>query len=66
MYPLFEQCRVPTWILARNGGAFDGHYLGASLFDDHIRRLFSTNYALEFRGSYYDAWSCRDALPSAQ
>lgn len=59
VYPLFENCSVPHWILAHSSGQFDGLGYGQPLFDEKVRSLFRDNYELSRQGQYYDVWSCK-------
>jgi hypothetical protein len=59
VYPLFDNCSVPSWILSHEGSPFSGDIYGVPLFDEVVRDRFRTNYELVKRGQYYDVWACR-------
>jgi hypothetical protein len=60
LYPLLDRCRVPTWILARQGGRFLGSGYGVSLLDDGALDRFRANYELAGQYRFYEVWRCRE------
>ena len=61
LYPLFERCSVPNWILPRQGGRFLGTDLGGQLLlDDGALDRFHTNYKLAKQYNFYEVWRCKD------
>ena len=60
LYPLFEQCSVPSWILSRQGGRFlGGVYGGRPLLDEGALERFHANYELAQQFEFYEVWRCR-------
>ncbi|MEZ0000132.1 hypothetical protein [Sinorhizobium fredii] len=60
LYPLFDNCSVPSWILARSGAKFTGNGYGKPLFDAGIHLRLISNYRLTAVGKYYEVWTCKD------
>jgi hypothetical protein len=67
VYPLFENCSVPSWILPRWGGRFRGTtWDGRSLLlDGGASELFRANYEQSGEYSYYELWRCKDRPDAA-
>jgi hypothetical protein len=67
LYPLFEKCNVPSWILSRQGGRFLGSGYGHPLLDEGALDRFHANYELAQQYQFYEVWRCREdshaALP---
>ncbi len=60
LYPLFEQCSVPSWILSRQGGRFlGGVFGGRPLLDEGALERFHANYELAQQFEFYEVWRCR-------
>ena len=60
LYPLFEQCSVPSWILSRQGGRFlGGVYGGRPLLDEGALERFHAYYELAQQFEFYEVWRCR-------
>jgi len=60
LYPLFEQCSVPSWILSRQGGAFSVVFLVAVLsWTRAPSKRFHANYELAQQFEFYEVWRCR-------
>jgi hypothetical protein len=64
MYPLFDHCSIPSWILRRRGGRFLGTTWndGLRLMDDAAIERFYANYELAGEYRFYEVWRCKDAL----
>lgn len=61
LYPLFEGCRVPNWILPVRGGRFLGTgYTMAPLLDEGALERFRSNYELAGQYRFYEVWRCRE------
>ena len=65
VYPLFDNCAVPSWILSREGSPFSGDFHDVPLFDEVVRDRFRTNYRLLKQGKYFEVWACNKA-PAAK
>jgi len=59
IYPLFERCSVPSWILPRRGDAFRGASYDVPLLDEQALDRFHATYELTRRYEFYEVWSCR-------
>jgi hypothetical protein len=59
IYPLFDRCSVPIWILPRRGDAFRGASYDIPLLDDQALDRFHATYELTRRYEFYEVWSCR-------
>jgi hypothetical protein len=64
LYPLFENCSVPAWILPRYGDRFNAQVFDVPLLDRHAFSLFYANYELDRRLSFYEVWRCRRHTPA--
>jgi hypothetical protein len=62
VYPLFESCSVPIWILPRRGDAFGGASYGVPMLDQPALDRFHATYELTRRYEFYEVWSCRSGL----
>ena len=59
VYPLFEDCLIPTWLLPRDGGRFLGTgYNGQRLLDSGAVAHFRDNYSLASQHTYFEVWQC--------
>jgi hypothetical protein len=68
LYPLFENCSVPSWILSRQGGRFLGDVYGNGtrrLFDEGALQRFYANYELAQQFEFYEVWGCRKSSNAA-
>ena len=61
IYPLFERCSVPTWILPRRGDTFRGASYEVPLLDEQALDRFHGTYELSRRLEFYELWTCRPA-----
>ena len=59
IYPLFDRCSVPSWILPHQGDAFGGASYGVPLLDDEALARFHATYELTRGYEFYEVWSCR-------
>jgi hypothetical protein len=59
MYPLFDRCSVPNWILPRRGEVFGGASYGIPMLDQPALDRFHATYALTRTYEFYEVWSCR-------
>jgi hypothetical protein len=59
IYPLFDRCSVPSWILPRRGDAFRGASYDVPLLDEQALNRFHATYELARRLEFYELWSCR-------
>jgi hypothetical protein len=59
LYPLIEGCRVPSWIVPRDGGLLLGTGYGQRLFDDGAINRFHAAYQRAGEYRFYDLWRCR-------
>jgi hypothetical protein len=59
-YRLVESCRVPFWIISRDGGAFLGTgYGNQQIFNQGFLSRFYRNYELVNTYQYLEVWQCR-------
>jgi hypothetical protein len=59
IYPLFDRCSVPSWILPRRGDAFRGASYEVPLLDEQALNRFHATYELTRRLEFYEVWTCR-------
>jgi hypothetical protein len=59
IYPLFDRCSVPSWILPRGGEVFGGASYGVPMLDQQARDRFHATYELTRTYAFYEVWSCR-------
>ena len=59
IYPLFDRCSVPSWILPRRGDAFRGASYDVPLLDEQALDRFHATYELTRRYEFYEVWTCR-------
>lgn len=55
---LFEDCRVPHWVVPSGGTPFTGGRFVDDLFSDGVRAEFAQRYRLTTAGAFYDLYSC--------
>jgi hypothetical protein len=60
IYPLFDKCSVPSWILPRRGDAFGGASYGVPLLDEQALSRFRATYKLARSYQFYQLWTCRE------
>ena len=58
VYPLFEACRIPSWVFTRNGDCFGGRLRSADIGRRRLRTLYS-NYELSEQTRFFEIWRCR-------
>jgi hypothetical protein len=66
LYPLLDDCNVPSWIFARSGERFTGDGFGVPLFDEGIHERLSSYYQLAVTGKHYEVWTCKGSLPPTE
>ena len=59
IFPLFDRCSVPSWILPRRGDVFGGASYGVPMLDQPALDRFHATYELARRYQFYEVWSCR-------
>ena len=59
IYPLFDRCSVPSWILPRRGDVFGGASYEVPLLDQQALDRFHATYELARRLEFYEVWTCR-------
>jgi len=59
IYPLFDRCSVPSWILPRRGDAFRGASYDVPMLDEQALDRFHATYELTRRYEFYEVWTCR-------
>jgi hypothetical protein len=59
IYPLFDRCSVPSWILPRRGDVFGGASYGVPLLDEQALSRFHGTYELTRSHQFYELWTCR-------
>lgn len=59
LYPLLENCRIPTWVLSRRGGSFRGRAYGLPILDNGGLERFHANYKLIKQYQFYEVWRCK-------
>jgi hypothetical protein len=59
LYPLLENCRIPTWVLPRQGKAFRGSMYGVPILDKGGLERFHANYELIKQYQFYNVWRCK-------
>jgi len=59
IYPLFDKCSVPSWILPRRGDVFGGASYNVPLLDEPALVRFHATYELTRSTRFYDMWTCR-------
>jgi hypothetical protein len=59
IYPLFDHCSVPSWILPRRGDVFRGASYDVPMLDEQALARFHATYELTRRLEFYEVWSCR-------
>ena len=59
IYPLFERCSVPSWILPRRGDVFGGASYDVPMLDEQALARFHATYELARRLEFYEVWTCR-------
>jgi hypothetical protein len=62
IYPLFDRCSVPSWILPRRGDVFRGASYDVPLLDEQALDRFHATYELNRRLEFYEVWTCRSGL----
>jgi hypothetical protein len=62
LYPLLDNCNVPSWIFARSGERFTGYGFGVPLFDEGIHQRLTSNYELAVAGKHYEVWTCKESV----
>ena len=60
LYPLFDKCNIPGWILARQGDRFLGTTWDRQLrlLDEGALKRFYANYRLAGDYRFYEVWRC--------
>jgi hypothetical protein len=59
LYPLLENCRIPTWVLSREGDRFRGSRYGLPILDNGGLKRFHENYELFRKYQFYEVWRCK-------
>jgi hypothetical protein len=59
LYPLLQNCRIPTWVLPRQGGRFRGGMYGLPILDKGGLERFHANYELIKKYQFYEVWRCK-------
>lgn len=61
LYPLFHDCKVPTWILSRRGGRLLGTVPSSSLrlLDKAAVERFEASYEQVKVADFYEVWRCK-------
>ena len=59
IYPLFDRCSVPSWILPRRGDVFGGASYNVPLLDEPALIRFHAAYERTRSTQFYDMWTCR-------
>jgi hypothetical protein len=62
LYPLLENCRIPTWVLSRQGESFRGRVFGLPILDNGGLKRFHENYELFRKYQFYEVWRCKNQL----
>jgi hypothetical protein len=59
LYPLLENCRIPAWVLPREGASFGGRVYGLPILDKGGLERFHANYELIKQYQFYEVWHCK-------